>query len=108
MDTLVVNLATTVQKVVEDYAEGYWAKASGYAVSDTVHQVYTVLAVPDYPRKFRAGIVVLARVAGDTVYIEEDITDRPLVHELVRAGIPREKIVCVYLGEGDKIETTSK
>jgi hypothetical protein len=33
------------------------------------------------------------------VVIDEDTTDRPLVHELVRAGIPRERIICLYIGE---------
>lgn len=41
----------------------------------------------------------MARVVGDMVVIDEDITDRPLVNELVRAGIPREKIVLLYAGE---------
>jgi hypothetical protein len=36
---------------------------------------------------------------GDKVVIEEDTTDRPLVNELVRAGIPREQIICTYIGE---------
>lgn len=39
----------------------------------------------------RAGIVVAARGVEDTVFIDEDITDRPLVHEPVRAAIPAKK-----------------
>lgn len=68
-------------------------------LSDTKRQSYAVLAVPDYPRKFRAGIVVMARVEGDLIFIEHDITDKPLLEELTRAGIPREQIICTYLGE---------
>jgi hypothetical protein len=41
----------------------------------------------------------MARVVGETVLIDEDITDRPLWEELVRAGIPRERIVLLYAGE---------
>jgi KaiC/GvpD/RAD55 family RecA-like ATPase len=33
------------------------------------------------------------------VIIEEDRTDRPLVDELIAAGIPRERIVLAYIGE---------
>lgn len=44
-------------------------------------------------------IMVMAHVEGDTVIIDEDLTDRPLVDALVRAGIPREKIVLAYAGE---------
>jgi hypothetical protein len=32
----------------------------------------------------------------DKVIIDEDVTDRPLWEELVRAGVPREKIICAY------------
>ncbi len=44
-------------------------------------------------------MVVLARVVGDYVIVEEDLTDRPLVDRLVAAGIPREKIILAYAGE---------
>jgi hypothetical protein len=33
------------------------------------------------------------------VITEEDLTDRPLVDALVRAGVPRDKIVLAYAGE---------
>jgi XisI protein len=51
------------------------------------------------PRKRLAGVVVLARIEGDFIIIEEDTTDRPLVKKLVAAGIPREKIILAYLDE---------
>jgi hypothetical protein len=38
-------------------------------------------------------------VVGDTVVIEHDTTDRPLWQELVRLGVPREKIILTYTGE---------
>ncbi len=93
------ELTDTVQHVVEDYAKGKTYKAVTYAVSDAGRQTYTVVVVPDHPRKFKSGVAVMARVVGDTVVIDEDITDRPLWEELVRAGIPREKIVLAYIGE---------
>jgi hypothetical protein len=43
--------------------------------------------------------MVMAHIEGDVVIIDEDLTDRPLVEALVRAGIPREKIVLAYTGE---------
>ena len=98
MDT-VAELTQTVQNAVEDYAKGGWIKASGYAVSDTNRHIYLVMAVPDYPRRFPAGIVVAARIKNDKVIIEEDTTDKPLWEELVRMGIPREQIILSYAGE---------
>lgn len=41
----------------------------------------------------------MARIVGDSVIIEHDVTDRPLLHELMRAGIPREQIILTYAGE---------
>ncbi len=67
--------------------------------SDVAKQTYTVLIVPDFPRKFEANIMVLVRIENDKVIIEEDTTDRPLWRELVRAGIPREQIILTYAGE---------
>ncbi len=43
--------------------------------------------------------MVMARIVNDTVIIDEDTTDRPLVNELANAGIPRDKIVLAYLPE---------
>ena len=93
------ELTTIVQREVEDYTSGGYWQASAYPVSDTVRQIYTAVVVPDRPRPFPARVAVMARVVGDIVIIDEDITDRPLVNELIRAGIPREKIVLLYAGE---------
>jgi len=98
MDT-VNELTAIVQHEVEDYARGGTWKAVTYPVSDLTRQTYTVIVVPDHPRKYKSAVVVSARVVDDKVIIDEDITDRPLWEELVRAGIPREQIVLAYAGE---------
>jgi hypothetical protein len=70
-----------------------------YLLSDDDAQIYAVNAF-EYPiHDLPAGIVVMARIVGDTIIIEEDATDKPLVHRLEAAGIPREKIVLAYAGE---------
>ncbi len=93
------ELSLTIQQIVEDYARGKTYGAVTYPVADPARQTYTVVYVPDYPRKFKSGVAVMARVVGDMVVIDEDITDRPLWEALVRGGIPREKIVLTYAGE---------
>jgi hypothetical protein len=95
----VSDLAAIVQREVEDYASGGDHKAVSYAVSDTARQIYTAIVVPDRPRPFPARVIVMARVVDGIVIIDEDTTDRPLWEELVRAGIPRDQIVCLYAGE---------
>jgi XisI protein len=94
----VTDLSATVQREVEDYA-GPALLGRTLAISDPQRRTYTVLVVPDQPAKFDSGIVVLARVAGEQVIIEEDLSDRPLWKELLRVGIPREQIVLAYAGE---------
>lgn len=96
---LIENLATVVQREVEDFARGGDWEATTYAVSDPGRQHYAVLIFPDYPRKYHAAIIVAARIVDDYVVIDEDITDRPLFNALIEAGIPREKIICTYVGE---------
>lgn len=94
------NLAEIVQREVADY-HGPALKATTYYFEDSANRIYTVIMVPEYeyPRTEKSGVTVLARIIDDTVIIEEDITDRPLFEELMRAGVPREKIVLVYAGE---------
>lgn len=99
MDTVALDFAPIVQKIVEDYADGIWFKASAYAVCDNARHIYAAIVVPDYPRKFQAGLVVMARIIDDKVIIDHDTTDQPLYQELMRNGIPREKIVLAYAGE---------
>ena len=95
----VKTLTVTVQREVEDYARGGTSKAVTYPISDVSRQTYSVIVVPDHPRRYKSMVVVAARVLDDKVIIDEDITDRPLWEELVRAGIPREQIVLAYTGE---------
>lgn len=96
----VETLAEIVQREVEDY-HGPALKATSYYFENRKNQEYVVVMVPDYeyPRKYRADVVVMARVVGNAVIIDEDTTDRPLYKELMRAGIPREQIVLAYAGE---------
>lgn len=91
-----IDLEAIVHQIVADYATPA-LKATTHFIYDPQRHVYTVLSVPDQPRKFHTGVIVMARIEGDTVVIDEDITDRPLVDALVDAGIPREKIKLAYL-----------
>jgi len=98
MDRL-AELTSVVQHEVEDYARGETFGGFTYPITDVEKQAYTVLIVPDQPKKHHAVVVVAARIVNDKVIIDEDITDRPLWEELVRAGIPREQIILTYAGE---------
>lgn len=94
----------SLNEIVREEVRKYAAQGRGgnillFSILDEAHQTYAVNAV-DYPtRKQVAGVVVLARIVGDQVVIEEDATDRPLVDALMQRGIPRSQIVLAYEGE---------
>lgn len=94
------NLLKIVRQEVEKYAgSGRGINLRLCPVLDDEHQTYSVIAV-DYPNHQNvAGVVVLARVIGDNVIIEEDSTNKKLIDALLQNGIPREKIVLAYAGE---------
>ncbi|MBK9124901.1 MAG: XisI protein [Chloroflexi bacterium] len=93
-------LVNIVREEVGKYAgSGRGGNVRLLPVYDDERRTYAVTAV-DHPRvRWPAGVVVLARVVGDVVVIEDDQTDRPLVDALLQRGVPREKIVLVYAGE---------
>jgi hypothetical protein len=94
------GLADLTRAEVEKYASnGLGANVKLFFMADDVRQSYAVLAI-DYPkRKQEAMIVVMARVVGDTVVIDEDNTDKPLIDALLQQGVPRGQIVRLYAGE---------
>ncbi len=92
------NLAAIVKKTVFGYASG-GVNLRTFPLANEEQQVYAVNVIDTPVREQSAGVVVIARVEGDTVIIEEDTTDRPLFKALVQNGIPREKIILAYAGE---------
>ncbi len=86
------SITDVVKDVVFKYASG-GLDLRMYALSNEDERVYAANVI-DAPRRNRpAAVVVLARVEDNKVIIEEDITDRPLVEALVKAGVPREQII---------------
>jgi XisI protein len=94
MDTL----AEIVSEEVRKYAGG-GINVKPYPILDHERQIYAVNTVRFPERNRPANVMVLARVLGDLVIIEEDRTDRPLIDALLQAGIPRDQIILAYLGE---------
>ncbi len=71
-----------------------------YPVLDDQNQTYVVMYVDDTYQDRPAWAVVMARVVGEYVVIDEDTTDKPLVDALmINGGIAREKIILAYAGE---------
>lgn len=94
MDTL----RQTVKDTVFSYVGGGF-NVRMFTLADEEHGIYAVNIVDSPVRKQPAGVVLLARVVGDQVVIEEDTTDRPLFQALMHRGVPREQIILAYANE---------
>jgi hypothetical protein len=93
------DLHDIVRDEVSKYV-GYSPQEQLHAVLDLKNQVYAVVGIPHWPRELPASIVVMARIAGEQIIVEEDTTDKPLYEALMaNAGIPREQIILAYAGE---------
>jgi hypothetical protein len=96
MDILKQSLREEVQKYA---AGGRGANVLLFAILDDEQGLYAVNAV-DYPKRENvADVVVLARIVGNMVVIEEDMTDKKLVNALQQRGILRDQIILAYAGE---------
>lgn len=92
------DLKNIVREAVLAYAGG-GPRIQVFPLFNEERGVYAVTVVDTPPRTQAAGIVVMARVEGNHVVIEEDITDHPLVDTLMQAGIPRHQIFLAYENE---------
>lgn len=96
-------LIDAVRQEVRLYAlEGL--DTGGMFIADEQQHIYAALAlfdrVYDEPPPVRADVIVLARVIGSTIIIDEDRTDKPLIDALmINAGVPEAQIICAYAGE---------
>lgn len=81
---------------------GYTGKAfNGYSYltssADQRHFVVTSVGTVSGQRIVNTGLVV--QLANNTIIIDRDINDKPLVDALLQAGIPRSQIILAYAGE---------
>lgn len=93
-----------LQQILAEEVQGYATpayRAKTFYAFNPEQSLYAVIFVPDadYPVPMGTEVVVAARIAADVIIIEHDTTDKPLLNELLRRGIPREQIVLAYQGE---------
>ncbi|MEP7284354.1 MAG: element excision factor XisI family protein [Chloroflexota bacterium] len=65
--------------------------------ADQHHFVVTSIGTVQGKRIVNIGLVV--QLSDDTIIIDHDINNKPLVDALVQAGIPRTQIILAYAGE---------
>ncbi len=92
MDTL----KDTVRAVTAGYArEGL--NSHSYLIHNDDNTILSVVTVPKC--KGSSFVSLLVRMLADTIVIERDQNDKPLVNALIQAGIPRAQIILAYAGE---------
>src|SRR5690349_11324044 len=91
-----------LKAVVHREVSGYVAQgANGYSylVANPEQTDWTVVFVLniDGRRVTRSGLIV--RLWKESVLIEQDTNEPPLVDALIQAGVPRSQIIFAYAGE---------
>ncbi|HLA44255.1 MAG TPA: element excision factor XisI family protein, partial [Aggregatilineales bacterium] len=82
------SLRDILVRELEKYV-GEGANALAFPVFDNQRQHYAI-AIIDYPERTEpADVIILVRIAGDKIVVEEDMTDKKLVDALVQQGVPR-------------------
>src|SRR5262245_49287424 len=84
-----------VRALIEEYAsyKPYHGQIEAEAVIDTQRDHYEVMHVGwDGPRRVH-GCVVHLDIINGKIWVQYDGTNRPVVEELLAAGVPREDIV---------------
>lgn len=97
------TLVEIVKNAVFYYAGG-GLNVETFALANDAQKTYAVI-ITDVPVQERSpSIVVIARISRDTVIIDADTTDKPLVDRLIENGVSREKIILAYAGEPVTVE----
>jgi XisI protein len=100
MDRLTqTQLFEFTRREVAKYA-GISPDAKAYYLADDDRLTYAVVGTMNQLSPDRSWVMLLARIEDDVVVIEYDsVVNKPLIQALLQAGIPRQQIVCAYLGE---------
>jgi hypothetical protein len=95
------KLKQTLHKVLQDYA-GKALNGHLYLTSNEDESLFTITSIANVRGETVIETGIVARLEYETIVIERDISNKPLVDALVQAGVPREQIVLAYAGEAAK------
>jgi hypothetical protein len=92
----------SLEKIVMREMERYAVKGlNGYSVltASPDGRFLTVVSIANVKGQRLTTASLIAHLEGNSIIIEHDINNKPLVDALVQAGIPREQIILAYAGE---------
>jgi hypothetical protein len=92
------NVVNILKEEILDYGRS-GHKLRLFPLLDDQRGHYAVNAISYPERKHPMRVIVMARLEGDCIIIEEDRSDKPLYEALMARDIPRQRIILAYAGE---------
>jgi XisI protein len=92
------ELKQILREAMQDYA-GEALNGHLYLTSNDNEGVFTIMSIANVRSEKIVETGIVARIEYETIIIEHDISNKPLIDALVQAGIPREQIILAYAGE---------
>jgi hypothetical protein len=96
------ELKTTLRQCMESYA-GKALNGMLYLMSDAEETIFSITSIAQIRGETVIETGIVARLEGQQIIIERDISNKPLVEALEQAGVPRNQIILAYQGESSAI-----
>lgn len=94
MDTL----SETLHRVLTGYA-GEMLNGYSYLTTNADRTVFGIISLGYIGDQHFVDTSLVARLARNTIVIEHDVNNKPLIEALLAAGILRDQIILAYAGE---------
>ena len=94
MDTLTETLRRAVAGYAGEMLNGY-----SYLTTNADQTVFVIVGLGYIGDRHFVDTSLVARVERDSIVIECDVNNKPLVDALLEVGVPRSQIILAYAGE---------
>ena len=94
MDTLTETLRRAVAGYAGEMLNGY-----SYLTTNADQTVFVIVGLGYVGDRHFVDTSLVARVERDSIIIECDVNNKPLVDALLEAGVSRSQIILAYAGE---------
>ena len=94
MDTL----RETLQRVLAGYV-GEMLNGYSYLTTNADRTVFAVIGLGYIGEQRFVDTSLIVRLEHNSIVVERDVNNKPLIDALLEAGIPRSQIVLAYAGE---------
>ena len=92
------SLRETLRQMMSGYT-GEALNGYSYLTHDQEQNLFTVVSVGHIGERRIIDTGLVVRLDGNTIIIEHDANDKPLVDALLEIGVPRSQIILAYAGE---------